>query len=385
LQIIIATNNGKNIWGLIRPFIKQRESVKKVNRDSWVTYFKNIFSQNKGKINVCNDRDSFNTLDVMNPILDKKICPAEIELVLNKLKKNKSGGCVGIPNEFWVEIGKSEGVVEIISEMSNLIVSSENAYPEEWRKGIILPIYKNKGNLANVVNYRGITLLPTIRKIYLRILELRIREWMDINNILSIYQFGFRRNYSTIDCTFVLQTLMNFVSSRKRRKLYIDFIDLEKAFDRVDRELLWRRLREIGLSKVMLRALMYVYRKTYCQVVEPHTFNTCGSFKSEIGLRQGCVTSPVLFTLYLDQLTNILRRADTHPSQVNSIEILLLLFADDIALISQSVVGLQRALNSVEKFCKDNNLQFNNNKTKMMVCSKGNKFKKSEKWYMDSK
>ena len=92
-------------------------------------------------------------------------------------------------------------------------------YPENWTKGIIVPIPK-KGNINDVNNYRGITLSSILSKIFSSLLDIRLRTWSESNNLLSQYQFGFRTGKSTTDCIFVLKSIIDKVINNEKRKLY---------------------------------------------------------------------------------------------------------------------------------------------------------------------
>ena len=109
----------------------------------------------------------------------------------------------------------------------------EGCIPEDWKSSVVLPIYKGKGDPMECGSYRGIKLLEHAMKVVERIFEHRIRQQFEIDDI----QFGFMKAKGTTDATFIVRQMQeNF--RVKGKKLYIGFVDLEKAFDRVPREVI---------------------------------------------------------------------------------------------------------------------------------------------------
>ena len=112
--------------------------------------------------------------------------------------------------------------------------------PTEWYLGIISPLYKNRGDVNDPDNYRGITLLSCTGKLFTTCLNYRLSCYVE-DNSLGKEQAGFRVGYSTIDHIFVLQIIIELYQSVKKR-LYCEFIDYRKSCDFVNRHLLWQKL-----------------------------------------------------------------------------------------------------------------------------------------------
>ncbi len=119
-------------------------------------------------------------------------------------------------------------------------------YPESWTKGMIVPIYK-KGDKNDPANYRGITLVNVISKIYSLILRNRINSWCESEHVFNDSQYGFRDGRSTADAIFLLHAIIQKVLS-KNSKLYCIFIDYQRAFDTVNRDALWAKLYKLELA-----------------------------------------------------------------------------------------------------------------------------------------
>ena len=108
----------------------------------------------------------------------------------------------------------------------------KGVFPERWTESVELPPFK-KGDANNPNNYRGISLCDASSKVDSTIIILRLQEWVEMNNITSEYQAGFKRTYSTTDRMFTLLALTQKQFSLNR-KMYVAFIDFEKAFDSIN-------------------------------------------------------------------------------------------------------------------------------------------------------
>ena len=106
------------------------------------------------------------------------------------------------------------------------------------------------------------------------------------------------------------------------------------------------------------------------------------SFDCHIGLRQGCMISPILFSLFINEFAELIKQSDLRGIQLlpDLVELFLLMFADDVALLSDTVVGLQRQFNLLCDFCKEKKLKVNIPKTKVVVCKNGSMLSRYEHW-----
>uniref|UniRef100_A0A669BJZ3 Reverse transcriptase domain-containing protein n=1 Tax=Oreochromis niloticus TaxID=8128 RepID=A0A669BJZ3_ORENI len=210
------------------------------------------------------------------------------------------------------------------------------AVPLDWQTGVVVPIFK-RGDRRVCSNYRGITLLSLPGKVYARVLERRVRPLVEPQ--IQEEQCGFRPGRGTLDQLFILSRILEG-AWEFAQPVYMCFVDLEKAFDRVPRGVLWEVLREYGVSGPLLRAIRSLYNR--CKSLVRIAGNKSDSFLVGDGLRQGCPLSPVLFIIFMDRISR--RSQVAEGFRFGGLRISSLLFADDVVLLASSGEGLQLAL-----------------------------------------
>ena len=175
----------------------------------------------------------------------------------------------------------------------------------------------------------------------------RISTWAEEEGLVSEAQFGFR----TTDAIFILNTA---IQSRKKRgkQLYTCFVYFSKAFDTVDHRLLWSKLASYGLSSTMLNILQSVYGQASSRV----TLNS-EEFLYRNGVRQGCNLSSLLFNLFIHDLEKYLVENNSGSIEINSTNLHLLLFADDLVLLADTPAGLQKSIQILGDYCSKWNLR----------------------------
>ena len=196
-------------------------------------------------------------------------------------------------------------------------------------------------------------------------LEARASGWAEHEKCRAKGQAGFRKDFRTSDQVFVIQTLVRQAKQTKR-KLYCCFVDFKKAFDLVPRQTLWSILEQRGMKGRVLSSLQTMYAADKACVLTRD--GPTDLFDCSIGVKQGCPASPLLFGLYLDELETLLESChEIDAPRIAELVLAILLFADDIALFSYSVTGLQKQLNILEAFCVARGLTVNVKKTKTLV------------------
>ena len=255
--------------------------------------------------------------------LDKHITENEVEYVISNMSRCKSSGLDDLINEMFID--SRDILSPYLARIFNHLFDN-SLYPAERLKGKIVPILK-KGDLSNVSKYRGITIISVFSKIFPTILNNRLVQWSESTGRLDECQFGFREGRNTIDCIYILQSLIERSLSKK---LYCAFVDYKMAFDLVNREELWFKLTNNAVSTKMLNILKAMYTNT--KLCASRFSSLSEFFESNIGVKQSEPLSPLLFLFFINDVHEFLD-ANRNDS-IDFFTIFLLLFADDMVLIS---------------------------------------------------
>ena len=261
----LAKSKPREFWSNINKHIKsKRQSSDTLTSDDFFVHFQEVFSGGNRENILDPDSNEHDVgapqqdTDLTDPDLDSEITQDEVRSVVFSLKNSKSPGLDNLAAEVFKTACDllSPYMVKIFNK---IFMSGE--YPDSWCKGVIVPIYKNKGDIDSTNNYRGITLSNVLAKTFSHILLKRINKWSDQHDKINNNQFGFQKAKSTVDCIFVLTSIISKVinDSTGNKRLYCAFIDYEKAFDRVDRYLLWYKLMQEDVSPRMLKILKSMY------------------------------------------------------------------------------------------------------------------------------
>ena len=173
-------------------------------------------------------------------------------------------------------------------------------YPLDWEQSFSVCLYKGKGDALGRGNYRGLKLTEQIMKVLERIVDGLIRQVVSIDNS----QFGFVPGRGTTDAIFVIRQLQEkYLVANKR--LYMAFVDLKKAFDRVPRKVIWWALRKLGVDGWIVRLVqrMYSNAKSRVSVGEGDS----EEFEVKVGVHQGFLLSLLLFIIVLEALSREFR------------------------------------------------------------------------------
>ena len=253
--------------------------------------------------------------------------------------------------------------VKIIQYLQNLYQTcfKNGVVPQSWLYSTIQPIFKGSGSRQDPNNYRGITLQSCAAKAFCKILNNRITEFLQGNNILHEEQNGFR---TTRSCQDHISSLY-LIEIRKLNNLdtYTCFVDFKKAFDSIPRDLLWQKLSKIGIRGKLLTSLKALYTNLYSSVKIKNKLSP--PFEVGRGVKQGCTLTPILFNIFTNDLIGRLKKA-AEGIKIRDCKVNTLLFADDLVLIAENPTMLQKLLDALKEWCLDNGMSINPNKTKIM-------------------
>ena len=348
-----------------------------ISLQTWCTHFKNVFTlDDTSHVHIHQSIvSSIGNLPFDSSDLDTPISQYEVGNALKHLTTKKSCG----NDNIMIEMLKSTQnlMVPYLVSLFNAILDTAE-YPELWSESIIIPIHKH-GSYDNPDNYRGIALMSNLSKVFTHIIGQRLRCWAEQWDLIREEQAGFRRGYGTIDHIFALHSIAEKYLY-KHRKLYVGFVDFRKAFDTVKRNVLWRILEESGVRGKLLNVLKAMYGNVrYCvRTLEGRT----EAFESTMGLKQGCKISPIMFSYLINVLAKEVSENCKHSIQLspNTPPVSCLLFADDVALLADSPVGLQNQIDQLKCAADKLGLIINTDKSKVVVYRMGGHLSKYEKW-----
>ena len=290
--------------------------------------------------------------------LNSMFTPEEVEKVVGKIKNKKSIGIDNLPHE----ILKNNTTVGLLTKFFNKVFE-QNVMPTCWNIAIIKPIPKSSLLDYRIpLQYRGISLLSTIYKIYTSLLNKRLLAYIENNNIYKDEQNGFRQKRS---CAEHIYTLTSIIRNRKaqNKPTFVGYIDFEKAFDHVDRQLLIYKLSKYGVHGQMLKSLCMVYNCAKAGV-ELNGLIT-NWFSIGKGVRQGDPLSPTLFGLFVNDLVDAIKQ-NSVGFKCSEFDVQCLLFADDLALISENETDLQNMLDALNEWCYKWRMNINVKKSKIV-------------------
>lgn len=305
------------------------------------------------------ERPEVDQIESENDDNDVEINPvdeAEIITEIKRLKEEKSPGPDRITNEAIKIAGAY--LVNPLSHLFNLILNSA-VTPKQWSESDIILLFK-KGDPKNIGNYRPISLLPSLYKLFSSIIEKRISTTLEKSQ--PIEQAGFRKSYSTIDHIHSLELLVEKYQEY-RRPLYIGFVDYQKAFDTILHNSIWKALQTQKVEKKYVQVLKYLYKNNTSRV----KLETAGPpIPIKRGVRQGDPLSPRIFIAVLEMIIGKLNW-DKSGICIEGKHISHLRFADDIVLLSENSTELESMLQALQQASREVGLEINLSKTKLMT------------------
>ena len=238
--------------------------------------------------------------------------------------------------------------------------------PASWKESLVFTLYKGKGSKNDPNFYRGIALLQTCYKIYTAILNSRLCN--NVFHLLPPSQHGFQKGKSTEKPIEDLIRRIRHQLALSKGHLYVLFVDFQKAFDFVDRHVLFRKLRDqFQVKGRTLAAIRNLLEDNYLQITDYHT--TSSPITQNKGVQQGDSLSPTLFLLYIADLSTALSETSRTEKAF---------FADDLEVDAPDKNEVQRALYALEDWCQENKILVNTNKTKVIKFRKGGRLARTD-------
>ena len=240
----------------------------------------------------------------------------------------------------------------------------QGIFPDKLKIAKVIPIYKNKGDRDSPSNYRPISLLPVMSKIFERLLHSQLYAYFEDHFLFNHSQYGFRKNRSTEMATLEAK---EYILRQMEENIYTCglFCDLTKAFDTIDHKILIEKLKDYGVISTSLK-LLENYLANRHQCVTIHNSNS-DLLEISRGVPQGSILGPLLFLAYVNDFVNIDQ------------SLKCVLFADDSNVflsdksLSNLTVRLQDFLDRLSRWCSANVLFLNPNKTVFVLFRAKNK------------
>ena len=287
--------------------------------------------------------------DVSVPELDNPITRKEM---VEGLKTMKKGGFDHKNDIFDIIVNT---LAPIILLLLNILFFVK--YPVKLAISLLIALPK-KGNLALPKNYRGIQMIPALAVLFDRIITKRLYPWIGVHD----EQTAFQKLKSAIHHIFTIR-LLTEIAKRTNTTLYIGFFDLEKAFDKVSRYKLLKKLVAMGIGFCMLEALKKLYICTYC--ILSFGRDSSKKFRTFSGIRQGASSSTLLFIAFIDGLVDYLK--DRCPAEPMLELLHCLLHADDTAILSTDRELFINKCNYMLDYFEENSLSLNLEKSGYLI------------------
>ncbi|KAG7308299.1 hypothetical protein JYU34_006995 [Plutella xylostella] len=234
--------------------------------------------------------------------------------------------------------------------------------PDDMMRCVVVPVVKDKmGDLSVTNNYRPISLATVLAKVFDRLMERQLDNYLKLNE----RQFGFKEGCSTESAILVLKSTIKYYTDR-RTPVYGCFLDLSKAFDLVQYDILWQKLIKTGFPVALVSVFRYWYSNQVNVVRWGGTYSD--EYRMECGVRQGGLTSPLLFNLYMNALIEELSN-QPYGCYIDNVSVNNISYADDMVLLGPSINAITKLLNICGEYTKQHGLVYNIKKSVYMLFS----------------
>ena len=353
----LKNKNFKCFWNEVHNIKKNNDSVAN-NIDGEVdpTLICDVFSEKYKKIFAMGEIRSVESECFVDGRKDKcAFSKVDIKKGIGKLKCG-----IGLDG---IHSNHLKNCPDVFIEFLSLLLESfvfHRYMPGDMIKGVINPTIKDRfGNIASSDNYRPVMQSSMLLKLFEYCLLEKVLPFVE----LSDSQHGFRSNHSTVTaCAVLKETIFNYRESGS--DVYACFLDISKAFDTVDHNILMQKLLKIGVPAIYVNAIQYLYSNQFVRVRYQSTFSE--SWRIHNGVRQGGVISGLLFGVYIDSLLVRIQKSK-YGCKLGILKSNVVAYADDLVLLAPSSASLQILINEAVDEVHKLKLKFNKSKSKWMI------------------
>ena len=281
----------------------------------------------------------------------------EVVKAINKLNKGKSTGCDAISAEHLQYAGDS--LATILTNIFKRVAELEYI-PQNFRMGTQIPLYKGKNTCTlDQNNYRGITLLTSLNKVFELLIWGRMKDWWEDEQVISPLQGACRTGKSCLHSAMTLQESIS-VGLDTKKKVLVTYLDVSKAFDGVWTDGLFFQLHNLGVTGKIWRLLYSTYQGFKCKVRIAGSYSEW--YTMECGIHQGGILSLLKYVAFIDPLLRTLENSGL-GSNIADLQTNPIGYADDMASACPSKANVDRTLSIVDDHSKKWRYSYKGSKT----------------------
>ena len=367
----LEKTNKKKYWHEMKKIMKSNVRPELNINEATKTFFDlfntTINQSEENKLKNKNAKDK--NIEYRNKIKDigtHKISLSTVEEIIKNLRNGKANGNSEISNEA-IKYSNNTKVLILVRGILEKIINF-GYIPKQFNIGVIHPIIKNaNGDLKSSNNIRPITVSDVLCNIF----ERYILRCIEKSHIEPDQQYGFKANSSCQHALYVFKETIQHYTKRKK-PVYVSLIDASKAFDKINREILFNKLINI-LDNHTWKALYEYYNNSYAYTMLGEEKGE--KFKTTIGVKQGGPLSPKLFSIYVEELIYKLQEIDG-LCKIGENLCRVIMYADDLTILSETPTSLNSALEVCNTYGNTNDIRYNPDKTVYMIY--GNKKQRNE-------
>ena len=334
LEKSAENSDKKHFWQCLKSMddTQKEKDIPLISEERWLNYFRSLHSEkplNPTQQSIINDLTYLESRKDQMASLDYFITENEIVTAAKRMKNNKSSFSDKIKNEM-IKASLQDMMLVYLKLLNSILISGK--MPETWCRGLITPIYKS-GDRSDPSNYRGICVSSCLGKLFCTILNQRLLKHVNSCNVLHNSQIGFLPNNRTADHVLTIRTLVDKYVHNHNEKIYACFVDFKKAFDSIWHVGLLYKLLQINVGGCFYNLIKSLYSNSTCSIKLGQ--NQTRPFQYARGVRQGCILSPLLFNLLINNIPFSFEETLSDPFVLpNGAKLNSLLYADDLVILS---------------------------------------------------